>query len=92
MFLGKVIGNLQATTLCRGCEGLAGIKFLWVQPQLGSGEASGAPIVACDATFQAGIGDVVYMVDGREATMALPDDFVPVDISIVGIVDEVAGQ
>lgn len=90
MILGRVIGNLQATTLCRSCDGLAGIKFLWVQPETAGGETAGAAFVACDATPQAGIGDRVYCVDGREATMALPDEFVPVDITIVGIVDEVA--
>lgn len=86
MFLGRVIGTLEATIKY---EGLEGVKLLWVEPTTSLGERRGAPFVACDATPQAGPGDLVYMVDGREAAMPLPVDFVPVDATIVGIVDEV---
>lgn len=86
MFLGTVIGTVECTVVY---EGLEGVKLLWVEPQTGDGSPSGAPIVACDATPQAGIGDRVYLVDGREAGMPLPEEFVPVDATIVGIVDAV---
>jgi ethanolamine utilization protein EutN len=86
MFLGRVIGTLEATFVY---EGLQGVKLLWVQPELSNGKPSGDAIVACDATPQAGQGDRVYLVDGREAGLPLPVDFVPVDATIVGIVDEV---
>lgn len=86
MFLGRVIGTVEATFVY---EGLEGVKMLWVQPELADGSNAGAAIVACDATPQAGPGDRVYMVDGREAGLPLPVDFVPVDATIVGIVDEV---
>lgn len=89
MLLARVIGTVQATAVCRSCEGLRGIKLLWVQPEHADGRVAGDAFVACDATPQAGPGDRVYIVDGREATMALPDDFVPADFTIVGIVDEV---
>tara|TARA_B100000614_G_C14144417_1_gene325705 strand:- start:42 stop:311 length:270 start_codon:yes stop_codon:yes gene_type:complete len=89
MYLGTVIGTLEATVVY---EGLEGVKLLWVAPRKADGAAAGAPLVACDATPQAGPGDTVFLVDGREATMPLPNDFVPVDATIVGIVDEVTQE
>lgn len=88
MYLGTVIGSLQSTVVY---EGLEGVKLLWVQPHTTDGTPSGDAVVACDATPQAGIGDTVYLVDGREAGLPLPVDEVPVDATIVGIVDEVSG-
>jgi ethanolamine utilization protein EutN len=38
----------------------------------------------------AGPGELVYFVSAREAAVAMPNTFVPVDQAIVGIVDEVA--
>lgn len=86
MYLGRVIGTVQATFVY---EGLEGVKLLWVQPESSDGAASGDALVACDSTPQAGIGDRVFLVDGREATLPLPEEFVPSDATIVGIVDEV---
>jgi ethanolamine utilization protein EutN len=38
---------------------------------------------------QAGTGDLCVMVRSREAALAIPDiNFVPVDLALVGIVDE----
>jgi len=37
---------------------------------------------------QAGPGDLVYLVGNREAALALPKTFVPVDAAVVGIVDQ----
>ena len=37
-----------------------------------------------------GPGELVFFVGGREASMALPERFVPVDAAIVGHVEEVA--
>ncbi len=68
--------------------GLEGSKLLIVVPLNPKGEENGAPLVACDQA-QAGPGDHVYCVDKREATLAMPDPFVPVDAAIVGIVDQV---
>lgn len=89
MTLARVIGSLQATTVCHGCDGLRGVKLLWVRPQSSARTPSGDPFVACDATGQAGPGDLVYLVDGREAAMAFENDDIPADYSIVGIVDAV---
>ena len=85
MFLARVIGTVVAT---HKVPGLDGAKFMVVVPLKPDGADAGGPIVACDQA-QAGPGDHVFCVDKREATLAMPDSFVPVDAAIVGIVDEV---
>jgi ethanolamine utilization protein EutN len=86
MQLARVMGTVVAT---RQYEGLAGIKFLIVQPLNKNRQPAGEPVVAADATAQAGPGELVFIVGSREAAQALPETFVPVDHAIVGIVDEV---
>jgi microcompartment protein CcmK/EutM len=46
-------------------------------------------VVAADAVHMAGPDELVYFVSAREAALALPNTFVPVDHAIVGIVDAV---
>jgi ethanolamine utilization protein EutN len=82
-----VIGTVVAT--CR-YEGLEGVKLLVVQPLDEERKPKGRPEVAADATAQAGPGELVFVVGSREAAQALPDVFVPVDLAITGIVDEVS--
>lgn len=86
MQLAKVIGTVVATTKY---EGLEGIKFLVVQPLTKQQQPKGDPVVAADATAQAGPGELVFIVGSREAAQAMPIPFVPVDHAIVGIVDDV---
>lgn len=86
MQLARVIGTVVATTKY---EGLEGIKFLIVQPLTKSQQPKGEPVVAADATAQAGPNELVFIVGSREAAQALPKTFVPVDHAIVGIVDDV---
>ena len=86
MKFGRVIGTVVAT---RKYEGLEGIKLLVVQPLDGELSPLGKPQVAADATAQAGPGHLVFMVASREGAQALPEVFVPVDLAITGIVDEV---
>jgi ethanolamine utilization protein EutN len=85
MQLARVIGTVVATTKY---EGLQGIKFLIVQPLSKQQQPQGEPVVAADATAQAGPDELVFIVGSREAAQALPNTFVPVDQAIVGIVDE----
>ena len=85
MKLGRVTGRVVATTIY---EGLEGVKLLLVQPLDKNKQPKGAAIVCCDASRQAGVGELVYWEGGREAAMALEPWFVPVDHSIIGIVDE----
>jgi ethanolamine utilization protein EutN len=86
MQLARVVGTVVATTQY---EGLKGIKFLIVQPLSKNQKDKGRPVVAADATAQAGPGELVFIVGSREAAQALPIPFVPVDHAIVGIVDDV---
>lgn len=85
MDLARVIGNLQATVKYPGLEG---VKLMWIQPLDEHGNDTGSALVACDCT-QSGIGEKVFFCGGREATLALDVTFVPVDATIVGIVDSV---
>ncbi|HRV81853.1 MAG TPA: EutN/CcmL family microcompartment protein, partial [Planctomycetota bacterium] len=60
----------------------------WIQPLDEAGAPQGAQMVAC-AAIESGPGDLVEVVDGREAALALPDEtFVPVDAAIVGYVEQ----
>ncbi len=86
MQLARVIGTLVAT---RKYQGLEGVKFLIVQPLDKNRQPDGEPVVAADGTAQAGPGELVFIIASREAALALPEKFVPVDHAIVGIVDEV---
>lgn len=85
MILGKVIGRVVAN---QKYEGLQGQKLLYVQPMDHHWQPNGDAVVAVD-TVMAGLGDPVFMVLSREAALALDPWFVPVDHSIVGIVDSV---
>jgi ethanolamine utilization protein EutN len=87
MRLAEVVGTLVATVTA---EGLEGVRFLIVQPLDKQGRPAGEPVVAADAVAMAGPGERVYVVESREAALALPEPFVPVDHAIVGIVDHVA--
>ena len=86
MQLAKVIGTVVAT---RKYSGLEGVKFLIVQPLDKQQRPEGDPVVAADGTAQAGPGHLVFIIGSREAALALPVKFVPVDHAIVGIVDQV---
>ena len=87
MKFARVIGTVVAS---RKYDGLEGVKLLIVQPlDKTLTEKHGPPQVAADATAQAGSGSLVFVVASREAAQALPEVFVPVDLSITGIVDDV---
>jgi ethanolamine utilization protein EutN len=85
MQFAKVIGTLVAT---QKVEGLEGVKFLVVQPLDKHRQPKGEPEIAADGTGQAGPGELVFVIYSREAALALPEWFVPVDLAIAGIVDE----
>lgn len=86
MQLGEVIGTVVATVKYPGLEG---VRFLIVQPLDRERRPKGRPVVAADAVAMAGPGELVYFVGSREAALAMPEPFVPVDHAIVGIVDAV---
>ncbi len=85
MLFGRVRGSAVCTIKYPGTEGL---KLLVVQPLNKMLEPTGPLQVAADVV-QAGPGDLCVMVRSREASLALPDvKFVPIDLALVGIVDE----
>jgi ethanolamine utilization protein EutN len=86
MQLATVIGTVVASEKYAGLEG---VKLLIVQPLDRDQRPQGEPLVAADATAQAGPGELVFIIASREAALALPETFVPVDHAIVGIVDVV---
>lgn len=83
MQLGTVIGNVWAT---RKEEGLTGLKLLFVQPVHPDGTAIQSPIIAADR-IGAGMGDQVIITQGSSARFILPDESIPIDAVIIGIVD-----
>lgn len=85
MLLGIVKGNAVCTIKYPGTQGL---KLLVVQPVNKYLQPLGGLQVAADIVH-AGEGDLCVMVRAREAALALPDEkFVPIDLALVGIVDE----
>ena len=85
MLFGGVPGTAVCTIKYPGTEG---VKLLVVQPLNKRLEPQGGLVVAADVV-EAGIGDLCVMVRSREAALAMRDvTFVPVDLALVGIVDE----
>ena len=85
MLFGRVKGSAVCTLKYQDLEGL---KLLIVQPLDKQLKPVGALQVAVDVV-QAGVGDLCVMVRSREAALAMPGvKFVPVDLALVGIVDE----
>jgi ethanolamine utilization protein EutN len=85
MLFGRVKGTAVCTLKYPGTEGL---KLLIVQPLNKALEPLGGYQVAADVV-DAGVGDLCVMVRSREASLAMPEvKFVPIDLALVGIVDE----
>ena len=91
MYLGKVIGSVVST---KKEESLRGRKLLMVRPMLVDPEDASRfkhgnnTIVAID-TLGAGEGELVMFAQGSSARQAEGLRSVPVDASIVGLVDTV---
>jgi microcompartment protein CcmK/EutM len=84
MYLARVTGRVVATHKYKGIEG---VPLQWIQPLDERGRDMGAQLVAC-AVVGTGPGDLVHFVDGREAALACPETFVPVDAAIIGFVEQ----
>ncbi|HUV16298.1 MAG TPA: EutN/CcmL family microcompartment protein [Pelolinea sp.] len=84
-----LFGQVKGTAVCtQKYSGLEGLKLLLVQPVDKYLKPLGGLQVAVDVV-QAGPGDLCVMVRSREAALAMPEiKFVPVDLALVGIVDE----
>jgi ethanolamine utilization protein EutN len=85
MLFGRVRGTALSTLKYQGLEG---VKLLIIQPLDSHLHPVGGLVVAAD-TVMAGASDLCVMARAREASLALPNiKFVPVDLAITGIVDE----
>jgi ethanolamine utilization protein EutN len=84
-----IFGRVRGTAVCSvKYPDLTGMKLLVVQQLDRKMEPVGPMQVAVDVV-QAGPGDLCVMVRSREAALALREHkFVPVDLALVGIVDE----
>jgi microcompartment protein CcmK/EutM len=88
MYLARVTGRVVATQKYKGLEGVA---LQWIQPLDEDAKPMGGQLVAC-AAVSTGPGDLVHYVDGREAALACPVKFVPVDAAIIGFVEEAVSK
>ncbi len=87
MQIGKVVGNVVST---QKDENLVGCKLLIVQPIDSKGVYVKEEVVAVD-TFGAGIGETVLLCYGSSARTVFEKKDIPVDISVVGIIDTIEG-
>lgn len=85
MELATIIGTVVATEKHHALEG---VRLLLARPIDHAGTATDEYIVLADA-LQAGVGQRVEFVIGREACHSLPVEFTPVDAAVVAIVDGV---
>ena len=85
MLLARVLGNVVATVKN---DSLTGKKILVLQPIDSAGRDRGDKLLALDSVG-AGAAETVYYCRGREASFPWYPDEVPVDATIVGIVDQV---
>lgn len=83
MELARITGTVVAT---QKAPGLDGVRLLVAVPEDEQGRPTGEAYVVADA-LQAGVGERVWVVHGREAALSLPVTFVPVDHAVVGLVD-----
>jgi microcompartment protein CcmK/EutM len=83
------VARVVGTVVCaHKDERLSGVTLLVIQPLAKDGTPFGRTLVAADAAG-AGIGEDVFFVRGAEASFPFAPRIVPIDASIVGIVDSV---
>jgi ethanolamine utilization protein EutN len=85
MLLARVVGKVVSTVKN---DTLTGKKILILQPVASSGSDRGEKLLALDSVG-AGAAETVYYCRGREASFPWYPSDVPVDATIVGIVDRV---
>ena len=85
MNVARVLGTIWAT---RKYPDLEGAKIQIVQPLSCDLKPMGKPLAAVD-TVGAGEGELVYYVTAYEAVIPFFRPMVPIDASIVGIIDSI---
>ena len=86
MRLAKVLGTVVCT---RKDESIEGRKLLLVQPVDQNQKPDGNPLVAIDSV-DAGVGELVLIVQGSSARMTEMTKNRPADCTIMGVVDTIA--
>ncbi len=84
MRLAIVLGQVVSTVKHPGFEQSRLLLVDFIDPE---GKAAGQPYVAADS-IGAGDGEWVLVVQGSSARQTIAND-VPIDMSVIGIVDEV---
>ena len=85
MYLGKVIGTVVSTIKV---PSLTGTKFLIIE-KINQDLTAKKQTEVCADTVGAGDGETVIIVKGSSARFAAGDKSLPVDASVIGIVDTV---
>jgi microcompartment protein CcmK/EutM len=88
MTLARVVGCVWATVKSAALESQ---RMLIVQPIRPDGSSTGKQLICLDAVG-AGAGETVYFCGGKEASFPFKPAEMPVDRTIVAIVDEVNGR
>jgi ethanolamine utilization protein EutN len=84
MIIAKVVGNVVAT---KKEDSLLGKKLMLISPYANGFYSKDNMQVAVDSVG-AGIGEVVLIVQGSSARITESTDEKPIDMNIVGIIDE----
>jgi ethanolamine utilization protein EutN len=85
MLMGRVVGKVWST---RKENRITGLKLLIVQPLDHLQRPYGNMIIAGDQ-IGAGIGELVVVVQGSSARTAIPEQELPVDAVVIGIIDNI---
>ena len=85
MYLGRVVGRVWSTVKD---SNLTGQRLLVIQPLTPRLEPAGKRLICADCTG-AGAGELIYWCRGKEASFPFLPAEVPVDTTVVGIVDSV---
>ncbi|MDI6641274.1 MAG: EutN/CcmL family microcompartment protein [Elusimicrobiota bacterium] len=90
MFIAKVIGNVWATRKHRSLENCKLLLVQRIDAISGKLVTDDDPVVAVDKFIDAGIGNIVLVMDeGNSARQILGDPTAPIRTIVCGIIDSV---
>jgi len=83
MYTGKVVGSVVATVKDPNLQNIPLLAVRLIE----NGKEAGLVVVA-DSTGMAGVGDLVNLIGSKEAARMFRKKLTPVDIAIVGFIDD----